>query len=184
MAFDALQLKRVFELCNPDKEGFILTKYLADKLAQQFSDQDLATVQEALDPDKIGRISFAQFCQAVTALQGKEPQKKVESSADFDDNDSSDPENTYNEYDIPEDEISEMENLEIPISSPHLSPIKAHDLTDPFRRKNSVRRSHRRVHSWSMKAPDYQPAENTCDDTSSIASEYEDLSEKLDKIQV
>ena len=185
--FDKSQLKDIFDLCGPDHEGFIFTEYLSDKLAQQFDDQDLTALQDVLDPGRVGRISFQQFCRAVTTLHGGKESETVKISQEFRDDDSSDPETTYNEYDIPEDEINEMNNLEVIGESPHLSPVKFHDTSDVFKRNSSFRRSHRRVRSWNLKANnggDLKSHENTCEETSSVASDYEDLSEKLDKLQV
>ena len=187
MAFDEFnnsELKNIFDLCGPDDKGFISTAHLSNRLAQQFNDQALVTLQELLDPHQVGKISFEQFCQAVTELHNKNVQTK---SSEYLDDDSSDPENTYNEYDI-DDEISEMDNLEVIGESPNLSPIKSHDTSENFRRNSSFRRSHRRNRSWNMKAgsngSEAKLFENACDETSSVASEYEDLSEKLDKLQV
>ena len=184
--FDKTQLKDIFNLCGPDQEGYILTAYLSEKLDQQFNDQDLNALQDVLDPGRVGRISFEQFCHAVTALHNKKL-KTYTSSAELGEDDSSDPETTYNEYDIPEDEIYEMNNLEVIGESPHLSPIKSHEPADPFKRNGSFRRSHRRVKSWNLKSngsSESRQFDTTCDDTSSVASDYEDLSEKLDKLQV
>jgi len=185
--FDKSQLKDIFDLCGPDHKGFIFTEYLFDKLAQQFSDQDLTALQDVLDPNRVGKISFQQFCHAVTTLHaGRDLETKI-NFQEFKDDDSSDPETTYNEYDIPEDEINEMNNLEVIGESPHLSPVKSHDTNDSFKRNSSFRRSHRRVRSWNLKSnngTELKSYENTCDETSSIASDYEDLSEKLDKLQV
>lgn len=181
MEFDDSQLHSIFELCSPDKDGFILTDFLAKKLAQQFSDPTLVTVQDALDPDKVGRISFKQFCNAVTTLQSNQSPKVIDQPTGVDDNDSSDPENTYNEYDIPEDEMDNIDGLG---DSPHLSPIKAHDSPDVFKRSGSFRRSHRRVRSWTSKSNGKSSLFENSDETSSVASEFEDLSEKIEKLQV
>ncbi|XP_076822216.1 uncharacterized protein LOC143468734 [Clavelina lepadiformis] len=193
MADDGSNLRGVFDLCNPDGNGYILTEYLADKLSEQFSDQSsLITIQNALDPERKGRISFDEFCDAVNTLQDtsvvRHPAKPGFYRED-DDGDSSDPENTYNEYDIPEDDsiAGEMENFEAVGESPHnLSPIKMHESnSEQFKRHGSFRRSHRRAHSWNMRAQNGSLSfEPQCEgETSSVSSEIDDLHDKVDSLQ-
>ena len=184
MDFNDSQLRSIFELCSPDSEGFILTDYVAEKLAQQFTDPALTVIQDALDPDRLGRISYDQFCNAVATLQSKQAIKTIDQHVHVDDNDSSDPENTYNEYDIPDDEISEMDNIDGISESPHLSPIKSQEYPDFFKRNGSFRRSHKRVRSWAAKSSTKSTLVEACDETSSITSEFDDLSEKIEKLQV
>nr|CAB3265355.1 rab11 family-interacting protein 3-like [Phallusia mammillata] len=186
-------LQEVFDLCSPDGDGFIVTEYLANKLEHQFNDQTVDKIQEVLDPQRQGRISFEQFCGAVVELQNG-PVIEIENlpnkNLPEDDASISDPENTYNEYDLVDEEVeaNEMESFEAFGESPQkLSPVKTHEAAPPeyFVRRSSMRKSHRRSHSWNNR-PGLalnQPSEPQLDDTSSVSSEYEDLSEKVEILQ-
>jgi len=188
-------LRDVFDLCSPDNDGFIVTDFLANKLAHQFNDKTLDRIQEVLDPERQGRISFEQFCGAINKLQDSneltEPPLKVQIHVDCDDDSISDPENTYNEYDI-EDEVApaEMESFEAYGESPQkLNPTKTpENNSEYFKRHGSFRRSHRRTHSWNTRQGSLPntsfPQEIAHEETSSISSEYDDLSEKVDILQV
>nr|XP_002125619.1 rab11 family-interacting protein 3-like [Ciona intestinalis] len=187
MAGDGEQLRGVFELCNPDGDGYILTEYLAHNLAEQFNGKALDAIQEVLDPEREGRISFEQFCSAVNHLQGGNLKDQTQGRSE-DEESVSDPENTYNEYDIPEDElVTEMENFEAFGESPkHLSPNRPYDArSDNFERHGSFRRSHRRAHSLTpgRMLPSVPLSYDKCEDTSSVSSEFEDLSEKVDSLK-
>lgn len=193
MAESDEELREVFDLCSPDGDGFIVTEYLAQKLEHQFNDQTVDKIQEVLDPHQKGRISFEQFCGAVVELQNgtvNENQLALNKSIYNDDGSISDPENTYNEYDLVDEEVevTEMESFEAFGESPQkLSPNKTLDGgTEHFIRRSSLRKSHRRSHSWNNRAglPLTQTAEPQMEDTSSISSEYEDLSEKVEILQV
>lgn len=183
------QLRGVYDLCSPDSDGFIVTDTLARKLADQFNDQAVGEIRNTLDPDNKGRISFEEFCGAVNQLQHRASKSSSEAPA-VEEDALSDPEHTYNEYDITEDELlaNEMENFEaFGESNDTLSPSRPKDGDGPgFIRHSSIRRSHRRNRSWNMQNAT-PPALNGSllnDDNSSVSSELDDLSEKVDNLKV
>jgi len=187
------QLRGVYDLCSPDSDGFIVTDTLARKLADQFNDQAVGEIRNTLDPDNKGRISFEEFCGAVNQLQSISTAAASKSSSEgrvaAEEDSLSDPEHTYNEYDITEDELlaNEMENFEaFGESNDTLSPSRPKDGDGPgFIRHSSIRRSHRRNRSWNMQAAT-PPALNGSilnDDNSSVSSELDDLSEKVDNLK-
>lgn len=49
---DGGELQRVFELCCPDNEGFILTNSLINNLSELLNDHDLDTIKRVLDPKR------------------------------------------------------------------------------------------------------------------------------------
>nr|XP_039269351.1 rab11 family-interacting protein 4B-like [Styela clava] len=247
---DGGELQKVFELCGPDEEGYILTDFLADKLAEQLDNQDLDTIKGVLDPKRRGKISFDQFKTAIAEIQESSDQvtSLPEPSADYRingsgltediehcslnkliDNDEkirhgspgpessfqpktstpyykddeasiSDPENTYNEYDVPDcDDMAHsvngddfMESFEAVGESPNgfKSRRNPEHLSLPqesnFRRHGSMRRSHRRAHSLTMRGASpglVSDDPSLLDETSSVTSDLEDLSEKVDILQ-
>lgn len=45
-------LNDMFELCSPDRDGYILTDSLVGKLAEQLDGNDLMTLKTVLDPKR------------------------------------------------------------------------------------------------------------------------------------
>ncbi|XP_055081749.1 rab11 family-interacting protein 4A-like [Periophthalmus magnuspinnatus] len=63
-------LKRVFDILEPDPNGFVHTQHVV-RLASRFGSHEQAKkLVECLDPSSRGKIRFLHFCFGVLAIKG------------------------------------------------------------------------------------------------------------------